>query len=234
MKQRAKILYNEFKHWLDYSPPAALTSEGWDSFREEFRKNAPIRHYIKYGHINVAYRTITGYLTDIKFWVMHRTVSRHHIVNSGLKPGWVYTDKLLLHTSFSILNSYIESCYRSKTHKFSRTFRRIFSNTKYKESVVQETIDRISDPAQIAFIHKEATDLYIWWNKTRNERENQEISIPELNTDEYREYLRTGVATASVAAYVDAQDRRVKQINAWNDEDEQKLIKLITIRTYLY
>lgn len=45
----------------------------------------------------------TGY-----YWLIDRTISRHHIVHTGLKPGWHDVDELMFHACFALLGRFVE------------------------------------------------------------------------------------------------------------------------------
>jgi len=50
-----------------------------------------------------------GVISDIKWWVLHRTVDRYNVIKiRSLKPGYYDTDDRLLHGMFQLLVDYVE------------------------------------------------------------------------------------------------------------------------------
>jgi hypothetical protein len=100
-------MYKQTKTWLTFYQPRALTFEGWDEFNIRFKEKAPVR-YALYNFKNYIERKIIYGPRDIKDWIKYRTIARYHIVNTLLKPGYHEADQLILHSTFTLLQSFVE------------------------------------------------------------------------------------------------------------------------------
>ena len=92
---------------MNFNPPPTHDMDGWNEFEDEFKKEAPIRYFIKY-HIVLQIGGFFASLSQIGWAIRYRTVSKYHIVNTLLEPGYQEIDTRMLHASFELLVDYVE------------------------------------------------------------------------------------------------------------------------------
>lgn len=98
----------KFKRWLNYNPPKSATGEEWAYFRRDFKENAPIRFKIRELRL-WGISLYTKYITESIKWVKFRTIKKHHIIKTDLDPGYHTISTRILHASFSLLVTYVNS-----------------------------------------------------------------------------------------------------------------------------
>lgn len=100
-------MFRKFIDWMKFHPPTALTLDGWRDFKIEFRKNAPVRFF--FCERLIPWICSQGRkVKNAIWWVRYRTISRHHIINTGLTPGWHDVDHKMLYANFALLVDYVE------------------------------------------------------------------------------------------------------------------------------
>ena len=240
---------------MNFNPPAALDWDGWTDFRKDFRKNAPVRYFIS-EVLGRKIRDIKDLLTRASWWVRHRTTDRYHVVRTGLEPGWHDVDTKLLHTSFTMLVDYVEEecawihiVFDNERLKealgWKRFLPRIFrsrfrsrelglAHLDWEATLDDPSLDeyqRCDSQAEKARIVKE---LYLWWVDERPQREELPYPVSEHhglemlshrwrddNKDDYEKIRQWSIDSQA-------------QEEAWDKEDDDKLIQLIKIRKSLW
>lgn len=145
-----------------------------------------------------AYWSMTTYafpfnkLRDLKWWFLHRTTHKHHVVDSRLKPGYYDSDWLMLNANFAILCDFIEkelpwTCfdeiqkipwwYPDKWYVKKHAQRLAFEHLEWKmKATVKQTCDGENIPIsgyQVdvegtwGWASKEMKELYLWWKYER-------------------------------------------------------------------
>ncbi len=221
-----KYFYN-FKRWMNYNPPTALTRNGWDNFNEEFKEMAPIRYYLTEGFNYKYIRPVIRRIDSIKEFFRYRITDRYHVLYTGEKPGWHSTSNQMLFVNFNILKNIVEcTCARrqrwsSDTYIKSMAeeympFYRVFNPIRSRE-MGMKYLDwecGLDDPSLPTYEQSpiQAADareirlLYIWWVDIRPLRKiNYEI-----------EFMH-----------------RLDEIAKHADEDDEMLIRLMKIRNRL-
>ncbi len=258
-----KKLKDRFSHWLNYSPPGALSSKGWRLFKDEFQEKAPIRFWFS----NTAYR---AYVLPIKWkyetacnWMRYRTFDQYHKLHTGLPPGYHGPEKQMMHVSFNILkdfvecelsqNSYMwspefeqERTWWSKHMPFYYQFRRWFNPFRSREWAFKyfDWATGLDDPALLpdqysknqAISAREIRDLYVWWVDT----------VPSRKLHERTEYSNQGLGDLGMLdsdfnrEEKDFKEyKRIAKLNSelakeWADEDDEMLVRLVKVRRALW
>lgn len=248
-----------FKSWMKYDPPGAMSSKGWRLFEEEYKERAPIRywfcHDLKYSTV----MPIKWKFDKIYDWIRYRTYDRYHIVDTGLIPLYYDASTQILNVNFNILKEFVEvdqawHAYRwsdgskkaSWCEKHMPFYHRIFPLHDLKKYGIEhlEWASTLDDPAlaphqrsdQQAVSAREILALYKWWTEERTAR--KEI--------EYSPYDRQGLGalasfdddfdrdTPDFKAHVESMDASIEQEKGWETEDEEMLVRLMRVRTFLW
>lgn len=191
--------------------PSAATMEEWDEWHEEARRARPLAYFIANDLPKAWSRFYRSFIDRPFWWVKYRTTHRFNVIKPRkLKPGYHENDTRLIHGMFQILVDYVEkecSCLYQMSNSHSldfsprrhKTERNAEDGLKYLDWAAG--LDDPSLPPQEqnpsqAHCAREVKDLYIWWTKTRPEREDPDKLINILpNTgqvvgpvDSIREY----------------------------------------------
>lgn len=245
-----KIYYHNFKHWMRYQPPSALSRTGWNSFNAEFKKNAPIRFWLTNDFRRKFILPMVWKYESMYNWVSYRTVDRYHVIKTGLAPGYADKDTQMLHVNFNLLKDFVEvevaireywgsdetKSWCSEHMPFYHImfpFRRPELGIKYLEW--SSTLDDPSLPPyersdQQAISARETLELYYWWVNERPARTEVKIQRESLGifdddfdrtSDEYKQY------SEDVKSHNTQSER-------WDNEDTEYLIRLMKIRNSLW
>ena len=98
-----KKTIRRFKRWMSFNPPGALTSDGWNSFNEEFYLKAPIRYWFDNDFRKIFIYPVKWKYREITDWFRYRIYDRYHVVKTGLPPGYNEVDNTMLHVNFNYL-----------------------------------------------------------------------------------------------------------------------------------
>lgn len=240
-------IYTRCSRWLSYNPPGALTSEAWDAFNLEFKKNAPIRYWFDNDFRKVFVYPVTRIYDSLTNWVRCRTIDRYHVLTTGLPPGYQDHDNIILHANFNLLKNFVEVDTAIRTYwSESNTswcsrhvplyhtfypFRRPDLGIKHLEWA--STLD---DPAlppyeqspQQAVYARELLVLYMWWINIRPTRIIKSIERPTF--EGYEPFSLSLPNCDETDAYYAALAAEDKQLEAWHDEDDAMLIRMMKIR----
>jgi hypothetical protein len=209
-------------------------------------------------------RKFTFPFRKTKEWVLHRTVYHSHWVRTGLKPGYHDCDEIMLHTSFSLLVDFVETelgwrtAYYDENFKhlkpswFRYKFRLFFPTLRFPEAGVATLDDFIKcdiADAGIGYIesYKEIKELYLWWKNIRPNRvDPYELSGWNKVSDEKSKIAKSmglsGVlATIGLKIDDDIENREDIALenshlidSFYKNEDQEMLIRLVRVRSYLY
>lgn len=254
-----KRLIKQFKNWMDYNPPGALTSKGWRLFKDEFKRNAPVRYWIKNTLRYKYYLPITWKYKAVKEWVRYRTYDRYHVVKTGLPPGYVGVEQQLLHSSFNLLKDFVEvelawhtyawSDERKKSGFFERHFTfiyRLLNPFRSREWAMKyfdwaSTLDDPNLPPHERCDHqardaREIRELYLWWvdkRPTRKEFETPEYSDQGLGImSSLDDDFDRNAEDFKAFSNVMAQNEDLNK--QWDEEDTEMFIRLIKVRKSLW
>ena len=254
-----KKTFNKFDHWLSYSPPGSMSSKGWRLFREEFKEKAPIRYYFHNDFRKNFVWPFKWKYRDGKYWIRYRTFDRYHIVDTGLKPDYYEIDTRMLHASFNMLKEFVEVeqawssyCWSDEYKKASwcekhMPFYRVFYPFRRPDIGIThfEWASTLDDPSLPphqrmelqAEAARETLILYNWWV---NERPNRkEVVVPSYKNQGLGDIMSSLDSDFDRTApdYVEhekAMTERMDQEEAWKQEDEDMLIRLVKIRRSLW
>jgi hypothetical protein len=251
-------MLKKFIEWMKYNPPYYATAEEWVDFDKDFKKNAPIRYFFCKGKFRNAWWKIKNFFEDIIDWIKYRTISKYHIVDSGLSPNYYDIPELMLYTNFNLLVRYVEEELPAlhswnEREKIKNLFgwkyylpwfikKHLKYNKKYAieygmvhldwEQTLTGEIDK-----QQAKVAKEIKELYLWWTEERPKRklpeypdiERENTHIFEVFSDKWRR---------ENPEYAKAWKNYIEEANKleekWDEEDEEMLIRLTKVRQHLW
>lgn len=244
-------MFKKFNRWMRFDPPEALSWDGWEDFDADFKKQAPIRYFLVKvfwaGIRKRAYR-----LTGIHRWVLHRTVRRFHVVDTGLEPGYYDKDTLILHGAFSILVDYVEQevawmevIFDKEAMKkelgwryyLPRLFRPEYRNREaglkhldWEATLDSEDLHPNEQSPDQAKRARELKALYLWWTEERPKREELEYPLDDtIGLDSLSQKWKKANPDKDEAISKWARNSHIQE-EAWAQEDTMMLIKLIKLR----
>lgn len=259
MLKNIKKHIRQFKAWMAYNPPGALSTTGWRLFNEEFEKTAPVRFFIKKNFKKIFVWPIKHRYEKLSQWIRYRTSNKYHVVKTGLTPGYYSNDTIILHANFNILKTFVEvdlSAFSywsndstTKPNWWKRYIPFYYSvfpvkyNIEYSikhlewaatlDNPVLPLYERSDEQAHAA---REILALYNWWVNTR----------PARKEYEYVHYSDQGLGTLAMLdedfnkeasdykAHSITRDLSAQQEKDWEAEDDQMLNRLIKIRKHLW
>jgi hypothetical protein len=234
---RQRIHYWSCSKFADFirgeKKPHALSMEEWKQWRENQEKNNKIRYYISDKLLNKIQNLIlypSDVINSLRYYFRNRFITKTHYLKTGFKPGYYYElDERILHGLFNELVDFVEveSAWmyyisrdrKDRKNKFkSRSADLGIAHLKWSMSLVyneQDGVEKEEDlygkPTEQAKSARELFELYNWW-KNRDKR-----------TDPYDNYKSSK----------DIKDLW-KTEEAYDQEDEDMLIRLIKIRKHLW
>lgn len=132
-------------------------------------------------------------IRKIILWIKHRTINKYHIVNTRLKPGYHDYDTRLLHSSFSLLEEYVEEIGGIKGIES-----KIDNLYKYWEA---DSDDVKFDYRASIDVYKEIKRLYIWWTQTYVEYDDRDPYLLNFDTLYPKEYYPNGMGDIITSVY---------------------------------
>ena len=109
---------------------------------------------------NIIY-PVKNLFKDLKWWFLHRTTHRYHVVSTGLSPGYYDTDHLMLHACFNLLKDFVE---KELNGVKSLEYWAGVSDWKKAGFHSKKELTRLQQK------YKECKDLYLWWTTIRSNR----------------------------------------------------------------
>lgn len=148
-------------------------------------------------------------LDNLKWWFLHRTVDKYHVVDTGLEPGYYDVPERMLHACFQLLVDYVE---------------------KEQPNEITEW-DSVTEHSDYA---KEIKELYEWW-KNRNdlakEWDKLHSEFPAINVFNRKDKC---IDKEMLAEYEKRVDIILKMENEERKRENTNLIRLIKIKDYLW
>lgn len=118
---------------------------------------------------------------DLKWWIIHRTVNRYHVLKLKTNPGYSDIVERMMHANFVLLEEFMEE-------EFDRV-QWYPSNNKLEEDEKEyfETSSKVADELKF---------LYKWWQKRKKKEcltfeEEKEDNFMLIRLVKLREYLWT-------------------------------------------
>jgi hypothetical protein len=248
---------NRFLHWLGYQPPGALSAKGWRLFRQEFKKNAPIRYWLTHDFKRTFVWPVKRKVNKVREYIRYRTYRKYHMVDTGLEPGYYGVEHIMLHTNFNLFKDFVEcelagSNYAWSSERVGETwfqkympFYRVFKPFRSKEWAMRyfEWASKLDDPSlpahercdHQAIAAREMRELYLWWTE----------SVPNRKLHEAEIYSDQGLdmsildddfdhSAPDYVKYRNAYDLNEELRKKWMEEDDEMLARLIKIRRSLW
>jgi hypothetical protein len=252
MFKKLRTKYNRLTRWMDYNPPSALSSRGWRLFEQEFKQKAPIRYWISHTSRRKYINPVKWKFQRAQRWILDRTVSRYHVLNTGTKPGYLDASDQMLHACFNRFKDFVEIDQASKWSDAPRTwkervpfYQRLFPHRDpaagLKHYEWASTLDDPSLPAHDQSIMqaqeaRETLVLYDWWV---NQRPNRKLPTTPLFSDQSLGDLSVldedfDHEAEDFKAYENVAKQGYELEEMWKKEDEEMFIRLVKIRNGLW
>lgn len=256
--------WKRFVEWMKFNPPIALSWDGWDDFREEFKAKAFIRYTIV-ETIPDAFSTFFGPVTRswtrTKDFCRYRFIKRHryHLVETGLKPNYYEIETQMLHANFNMLVSYVERQKSAVGMAFDSDnyprpkgwWWKKYTDWKMPEyglsyldwevtldkdaTLEEQQWDGVSAPTQ-AQAAREVLVLYRWW--TQEWKSTDEIEYPESPSKDGDPFSmfsdKYDRTTPEHIAWQKLGAERDKEIHNMEEQETAMLLRLIKIRKSLW
>lgn len=250
-------MYKKFRDWFAYNPPSAASIDDWEEFDKNFREKAPIRHFLYKTLPQTCVWPMQHRYERLTSWVRYRIV-RYHILDTGLDAGYYDKDTLMLNVNFNLLKDFVEiekawmqhicTGTEYKMHPILEripfykraTFRSRELGLQYlawEITLDDPSLDKYESCPEQAKTAREILELYKWWVDVRPSRVELEYDEPE---DDDAPMLRMfsekwkAEHSEEVKAFREWSDAHSAQEEAWEREDTEMLIRLISIRKALW
>ena len=217
----------------------ARSSQDWYEFRVYHKKNNPIRYFLTNEFASIFIWPVTMRWERASAWVRYRTYDKYHIVNTGMKPGYVDVTERMLHINFNMLKDFVEI---EKAHIWEWS-----GNSKMEQPGVsylawEMGLEWGQDNGQ-AENAREIYELYDWWTNQRPYRIEDNIedwdAYRKLSEEIYGEsdgfFMREDLDTSELKFLRKTWLNNSSTIERNNlMEDERMLIRLMKIRSALW
>lgn len=243
-----------------FETPFALEWHEWDEWRTKIKAEAPKTYWVTH----VAFDSIQKFvmwpadkLNDIRYYVKNRYFDKLHYLPTGLEPGRYYDlDTRLLNATFGALVDFVEiekahmqivfsdekkpwryriplmrfASYRSREHGLKHLAWE--SGLDDPNLLPHERSDHQAETSRIV------RDLYLWWKDERPNRPDPHATSGWFDLVEntgFGTMLSTSKLTPAQRKVIDDSRKSSQEIErAYDQEDEDNLIKLIKIRKSLW
>lgn len=258
MYSKIKLKIKEFKHWMAFQPPYALSAEAWSSFRKEFKQKAPIRYWIHHDFRKKVTLPIKWKYEKIIDWFRYRTTDRYHILDTGLAPGYYELETKVLHVNFNMLKDFVEVetawkyliwhdeerkelknfwIYRKVpfAHNWFRSPKHGLKHLEWETTLDDPSLPPMERSEAQAVNAREVLALYNWWVKDRPARvEIPFARLPRNDDDDDDIFSVLDRNSPGYKEFSKSCDEREEQSKEWDKEDEEMLIRFIKIRKNLW
>lgn len=250
-------MFTRLKNWLDLDKPEALAWEEWEEWHAATKKARPLAYFCsesipsKIGF--VTHKFVKDPINSTRYWIRVRLFDRYHIIRTKLPPGYHDCDERLLFGAFNMLIEYVENELPSVVMKFdpadekkgkkhpwwSKGWTRFKSHTDPKMGLRHlrwEMSLGASSPEQ-SDKAREIWQLYHWWKFVRPLRLDayEAAGWSEFYKNSELKDVFSNKRTKEQRDQEKELLRLVDEIEqAYNDEDEKMLIRLIKIRRHLW
>lgn len=239
LKKRARINYWSCSNFANFirgeEKPFALQFEEWEKWRETSAKKHPHRYWLAEEGLdflqNVLNFPLDVYHT-IEVYIRNRYIDKLHYLRTGLTPGQYYDlDWRILNGLFNELVIYVESelahtmkAYPDRNYKFVNGKCKLAGldhlnwamNLNMNEDYgINPDDEDYGKPTHQAIVAKKVYELYSWWTN-RDDRVDPYTIFTKEKDGKY--YYR----------------KIAKMENSYEEEDTEKLIELIKIRSSLW
>lgn len=256
---------NRLYELLTLDKPVAATWEEWEDWKTDAKANRPVAYFINETIPELfknSLKTLYSPYDYCKWWVRSRVFDRHHIVKTGLEPGYWDTDTRMLHGMFNLLVDHVEiekawmhvvfddeasKKYHYPWWSWGYTRFKGFRNPQagldhldWEISLGNPSLpehERCESQAQYA---REIKEIYLWWKNIRpNRPDPHDAGGWSALCDRHREnntfpFVSKNVDVEQQKEIRSVLDQTRKIEQSYEQEDEQMLIRLIKIRTGLW
>ena len=192
---------------------------------------------------------------NVKYWFKYRTTTKHHVVNTGLKPGWYDTDTRILNANFQMLCDYVEvecawmyyafRCEKGLKHP-TPWYKRPFTQFRSKELGIKSLELDINEGKHPPTVEgsKKILKLYKWWNEERPNRPDpwQRVNTLSEKEDWTSPFVKKQNKDGTIEFVMKEQSPQMKRAvkaasikeSQQYEEDTKMLIKLMKIRDSLW
>ena len=192
---------SKFADWLRGTPkPGALTSQGWNQWNRDAKKDHPIRYWLAEEGLSYLQDFVMWPLDKlhaVKYYINNRWVSRSHALTANtrdIRPGtWCDVGNRFLPCLFNELVDFVEielawahlrwdskekrEQYNAPWWRFGWWNMRFWrcpqaglDNLEWQRTLVGDYGDDKDKPTSQAIAAQEVLDLYNWWTVTRPAR----------------------------------------------------------------
>jgi len=222
-------------------PNTARSSEDWRYFRLFHKRNNPIRYFLNNDFESIFIWPWSMRLERLTDWVKYRTTRRHHVVNTGMNPGYADASEKMLHVNFNMLKDFVEI---EKAHMWNWS-----GNPKMEQPGVSHLVWEMGLDNDNEFHNQQSAnareqyELYDWWTNQRPYREDDATAEweayhtlkKEIYGDDADNFFRDELDTSELKFLQKTWLTASSDIERNNlAEDERMLIRLIKIRSSLW
>jgi len=198
--------------------PDLVSSDGWTKWEKETRANHPIKYFLLETAPTFIDSNWKWWIRDPVYHLKCKYITQYHYIKIDIDRFkrydkkvsirnyyWFDSDEQILYAMFQILVDFIE-----------------------KEA---DIVDWSSD-AKHQEVFDELTELYTWWTKDRPNRDDSYPSTKDFGFDNI--FADNVTKQPGYRAWRDACDEKEQKEREYEQEDTEMLIRLITIRGYMW
>jgi hypothetical protein len=256
-------MIEKIKKKFNLNRPYALGFDEWDSWHEKTKNERPFAYFIM-ETVPDKFDDVVGFFTkpvnDLRYAIRVRIFDRYHVIKTGLKPGYQDCDTRMMHGMFNMLIDFVEvekawmhvafdkEEQKKRKHPWwsmgltrFKAFRDPDSGIDYLKWEMKLDDPSLSQDEQSpsqAQAAREIWQIYHWWKYVRPVRPDPYDASgwsEWCHKIGYREMFRNRDRDPDeVAREKEILDRTHEIARAYDQEDEDMLIRLVKIRKNLW
>lgn len=256
-------MLKNIKKRLDLNKPYALGFNEWDEWHEKTKAERPFAYFIMEtvpDKFEDFVKFFTNPVNDLRYAIRVRVFDRYHVIKTGLDPGYRDCDTRMMHGMFNMLVDFVEvekawmhvvfSKGEQKKRKHPwwslgwtrfKAFRDPDAGIDYLKWEMKLDDPSISQDQQSpsqAQAAREIWLIYHWWKYVRPVRPDPHDASgwsEWCRKTDYREMFSNRKRNkAEIAKEREILGRAQEIERAYDQEDEDMLIKLVKIRKNLW
>lgn len=238
-----KKYFKQFKRWMGYNPPPFATTDGWEEFEQEFRKNAPIRYFINENCTKLG--RIKNRIAHVKSRLRNRYISKTHILNMERVSKGTYYDssEILKFAIFQVIIDFVETDLAQWSDEYKHS-RNPFASVKPSSidgiRVIEQNIysDDMNDERKQ--FYKDLLEVYMWSKGLAEDK----FPVPERPEEPWNEddhsfmYFMTDECKEAYPEFHKAHEEYMTKVSARDDAykayEEEMLLRAIKIKDHLW
>lgn len=187
---------------------------GWGEWRTKIKKAHPIQFFFRES-VPDFFHGIIFRLRMIKWWVLHRTTHRYHVIKPrSLEPGYHDPDTRIRAAAFDIMSEHAEISLMGDGIKGTKWTEEDLEHYPEDDGQRQMVLDQIEYESKII-------ELRNWWVEYRPRRENtRDDMLMDIDFD------------------ADDKDEKLQKLWKFEEgcsiEDEQKFIELVKLVPHMW